>query len=59
MLVECAGDDDSVRAVARVLKTEMTAAFVGVFPDHPPEKLAEPTAGPTWADQTPVADRAS
>lgn len=50
ILVECAGDDETVRAVQSILEEQMTQAFLDFHPDAPTTGLVDVHAAETWAD---------
>jgi DNA polymerase-1 len=50
LLVECDSDPATVDAVANVLDTEMTCAYLDLFPAAPTPGLVNLEIGNTWAD---------
>jgi DNA polymerase-1 len=54
VLIELAMDPTMIVAVRDIVVTEMTAAFLAVFPDAPTLHLVEPTIGPSWGEQVNV-----
>ncbi|CUH42058.1 DNA polymerase [Ruegeria atlantica] len=51
LVIECANNPDTVRAVRRNLNARMTRAWLEFFPDAPWRGVVDITQGPSWGEQ--------
>ncbi|WP_254451544.1 DNA polymerase [Ruegeria sp. HKCCA5763] len=51
LVIDCAVDPQTVRAVRRILKAKMTRAWLEFLPDAPFRGVVDITTGPCWGQQ--------
>jgi len=55
IVVECADDSATVRAVARLMTTKMTRALLEMLPDHPRRGVVQLEVGQSWGSTKSIS----